>query len=201
MAVPAWVLEIGTAAQIVIAAAAIWGDRIRARLSRPRLQLILRDEVGDSEPREVPDLGIVTVRYCRLEVRNPTRFSIASEVQVFITQIVMREPSGRIITQFYGAAPLEWQYQELYQPSRNLGHATVAVTNLFFLHRDFTQLTLAGQAAPPNIGGRRRGAQNFWITAVARGLNAESPSLRIEIQWDGQVSGHLAVGAAPQDPE
>jgi hypothetical protein len=200
MAVPAWVLEVGTAAQIVIAVAAIWGERIRARLSRPRLQLTLRDEVGASEPREVAKLGTVNVRYYRLEVRNPIRFSVANEVQVFITKIVMREQSGRITMQFSGASPLEWQHRELYQTTRSIGHATVAVANLFFLHSDFTQLTLSAQAAPPDVGDKRPGAQNLWITAVARGLNAESAALNIEIQWDGLTEGHFVVRAVHEVP-
>ena len=49
MAMPAWVSEIGVAAQVGIAIAAIWGERIRARLSRPSLRLALVDNVGARE--------------------------------------------------------------------------------------------------------------------------------------------------------
>lgn len=170
MAMPAWVPELGVAAQVVIAIAAIWGERIRATLSRPRLELKLVAGAGDAEPRNLPDLGLATVRYHRLEVRNRRRLSIANGVQVFITQIELREPSGRIRTDFTGAVPLEWQHRELYPTARDVGHAPLGA-NLLFIYSDFIQLTAMVEPVPIAFGDRRTGAQNFWITVLARGLN------------------------------
>jgi len=44
------------------------------------------------------------------------------------------------------------------------------------------------------------GEQHFWITAVARGLNAQSRPLRLKIDWDGkwetgdaEMAQHLTI--------
>src|SRR5216683_1424493 len=45
MAMPAWVSEVGVAASVAIAVAAIWSEKLRG-LFRPRLRLALLDEMG-----------------------------------------------------------------------------------------------------------------------------------------------------------
>jgi len=188
MAMPAWVSELGVAAQVVIAVAAIWGEKIRAGLTRPRLHLTPVGGPGDAEPRVLPNGNIVTVRCHRLQVRNHTRYTVANEVQVFISQIESREPSGRIRTTFTGAVPLAWQHEELYPKVRNIGHSTVALVNLLYRHGDTIRLLPMTQQVPINVGDSIRGPLNFWITVMARGLNAESKPMRLEIQWEPHAS-------------
>jgi hypothetical protein len=95
MIVPAWVSELGITAQVLIAFMAIYGEKIRGRLSRPRLYVSLPKTEGDREPRQI-DSSIITVSYHRLQVRNTTRYSVANEVQVFITKIERQEPTSDI---------------------------------------------------------------------------------------------------------
>lgn len=199
MAIPAWVSELGVAAQVVIAVAAIWGEKIRARLTKPRLHLALVGGPGASEPRVLPNGEIVTARCHRLQVRNHARHTVADEVQVFITQIQRREPSGRVRT-ITGAVPLAWQHEALYPKARNIGHSTVALVDLLLLHSDSIRLMPMIDPVPINFGDTMQGAQNFRITVVARGLNAESQPLRVEVQWDGQweagdaeTAGHFSI--------
>jgi len=49
VAVPAWVSEVGIAAQVTIAVVAIWGERIRARLLGPDLHIQLANRTGTLE--------------------------------------------------------------------------------------------------------------------------------------------------------
>ena len=154
MATPAWVSELGVAAQVVIAIAAIWGERIRARLIRPRLQLALVGGPGDLEPRALAGAGIVTVRYHRLQVRNLARHTVANEVQVFITQIERREPSGRI--RIIPTGPLAWQHEAVYPKARNIGHSTIAVVDLLFRYRDTIRLIPMIEPVPINFGDTTR---------------------------------------------
>jgi len=187
MALPAWVAELGIAAQVVIAVAAIYGEKIRARLSRPRLQIKLLEGVGDLEPRQLPGGGsIATVRYHRLHIRNGARHSVANEVQVFITKIERLEPTGNRRVTFTGAVPLAWQHQALYSHARNVGYSTVASVDLLYLSAEFIHLTPIVEPAPISLGDTMRGPQHFWITVVARGLNAASAPVRLEVQWDGE---------------
>lgn len=184
MAVPAWVSELGIAAQVFIAVAAIYGEKIRERLSRPRLHVVLPNYEGDREPAQIGG-SIVTVSYHRLHVRNTMRYSIANEVQVFITKIERLEPTGEIQTEFSGAAPLAWQHQALYSNARNIGHTTVASVDLLYVSPEAIHLA-AAEPAPESLGGGMRGEQHFWITVVARGLNAESKPVRLEIRREGE---------------
>lgn len=184
MAVPAWISELGITAQVFIAFAAIYGEKIRGRLSRPRLRVDLPNSDGDREPKQVGG-SIVTVSYYRLHVRNTTRYSIANEVEVFITKIERAEPTGDIKTEFSGAAPLAWQHQTLYSNARNIGHATVASVDLLYLSPEAVHLASV-EPTPESLGGGRRGEQHFWITVVARGLNAESKPARLEIRREGE---------------
>lgn len=142
MAAPAWVSELGIAAQVVIATAAIYGERIRARLSRPRLRILLPEGPGDWEPKQLPGSeAIATVFYRRLHIRNGTRHLVANEVQVFITKIERLEPTGQLRTAFTGGVPLAWQHQALYPNARNIGYSTVASVDLLYLSAEFIRLT------------------------------------------------------------
>jgi hypothetical protein len=184
MAVPAWVSELGITAQVFIAIVAIYGEKIRGRLSRPRLHIMLLNVEGDREPKEIGG-SIVTVTYHRLQIRNTTRYSVANEVQVFVTKIERREATGDIRTEFSGAAPLAWQHQALYPNARNIGHSTLAFVDLLYLSPGTIHLASV-EPRPESLGGDWRGELHFWITVMARGLNAESKSVRLEIRHEGE---------------
>lgn len=161
MAVPAWVSELGITAQVFIAFAAIYGEKIRGRLSRPQLHIVLPNAEGDREPKQIGG-SVVTVSYYRLHVRNTTHYSIANEVQVFITKVERREPAGNIRTEFSGAAPLAWQHQALYSNARNIGHSTVASADLLYLSPEAIHLASA-EPAPESFAGGMRGEQHFGL--------------------------------------
>jgi hypothetical protein len=195
MAMPAWVAEIGVVAQVAIVSLAVWGEKLRAAITRPRLSLTLIGGL-QTERREISDLGVVAVRYSRLELRNLRPFSVANEVQVFLIKLENQEPSGQTTT-WNGAVPLEWQHGVLYQAARNIGSSTVAVANLLFTYADFSELTSMVKPVPVDLDDRKLGEQHYWLTAVARGVNAESAPLRVELHWDGRTDDHLSVRAVP----
>ena len=194
MAVPAWVSELGIAAQLCIAVAAVYGEKIRGRLSKPRLQIGLPEGAGDREPRQV-HRTIETATCYRLHVRNTARYSVAHEVQVFITKIDRLEPTGQRQTEFSGMVPLAWQHQAPHSNTRNIGSSTVAAVDLLYVTADSIHLTPV-EPAPISLGDAMLGDQHFWITVVARGLNAESEPLRLEIQRGG-TPGKFAISLTP----
>lgn len=199
MATPVWLSALGVASSIAIAIAAIWGEKIRALLFRPDLRLNLINTIGQREPAN----GALA-RYYRLRVTNRALHPAAQEVQVFLTQMDIRGPDGQPQTISTDALPLPWQHQALYPNTRTIGHTTVADVDLFFVSSEFLQLTPVFE--PPNFAATMSGGeQHFWITMIARGLNGESGSLRLKIDWDGrwehgdhEMGRHLTISIAEQ---
>jgi hypothetical protein len=193
---PAWLSALGVAGSIAVAIAAVWGEKIRAALFRPELRLTLVSSVGQRE-----NAGISSIRYYRLRLTNHALHPAAQEVQVFLTQIDLRGPDGQPQTIFTGALPLPWQYQPLYPNARTIGHKTVADVDLFFVSPELLHLTTVFD--PPNFPANMQGSeQHFWVTMIARGLNGESESLRLKIDWDGrwehgdqEMGRHLTISA------
>jgi hypothetical protein len=183
LAVPAWVSEVGIAAQVFIAVVAVYGEKIRSRVAKPRLRIALAEGAGVPEPRRI-GRSTKTVTYHRLHVGNTARYSVATEVQVFITKIERREPTGQMHTEFIGMAPLAWQHQPPAANTRNVGSSTVAAVDLLYLTSDTLHLTPL-DPAPESLGVGALAGKHFWVTLVARGLNAESPPVRLELDWSG----------------
>jgi hypothetical protein len=172
VATPAWLSALGVASSTAVAIVAVWGEKIRAKLFKPNLRLERVNGIGQ---RERADGG--TVRYYRLRLTNRALHPAAQEVEVFLTQMDIRGPDGQAQTIFRGALPLPWQYKTLYPNARTIGYKTVADVDLFFVHPEFLQLTTVFD--PPTFAAAMKSEQHFWVTMIARGLNGESPPLRL----------------------
>lgn len=186
-----WVSAIGVIASCVIAIAAIWGERIRAAAFRPDLRLELVKATGERErfgldgrsPGEEFQLPPTSRRIYRLRVLNRARYPAAQEVEVLLTHIDRQGPDGQPQLGPTGSLPLMWRYQALYPRSRVIGYATELEIDLLLASRD--EILLAPME-PPTFSLTMYGEQHFWITAVARGLNAQSRPLRLKVDWDGR---------------
>jgi hypothetical protein len=185
---PAWVSELGVAAQVAIRVVAVWGDKLRAWWFHPKLGLELLKRLGQ--------LDIVTVSvqhgdqvvpqfspacYYHLRVTNCAVHPEAREVEVLLTQLDFQGPDGRPQTNFTFALPLGWQY---YARHRTIGRASVAIADLFFVQPG--RLSLTTTVTPLGFPTNMHGQQHFWLNLVARGLNGESKPLRLRIDRDGQ---------------
>src|ERR1700688_3135851 len=206
MAMPAWVSERGVASSVIIATVAIWGERIRAALFRADLRLGLAKDDGERATvvqtqalsGSTSETQILSARYYRLRVTNRARYPAAHEVEVLLTQLDKRGPDGRPQPEYKGALPLTWQHQSLYSKTRTIGRTTIADVDLLFVCPDFVRLT--PMLDPLNFATTMRGEQHFWVTVVARGLDAESKPLRLKVDWDGnwalgdtEMLGHFKV--------
>ena len=187
MATPEWVSELGVAGTLVIAIAAIWGDKIRGTLFGPKLRLALVDNVGELTTQVVQRgqaaLQFIPARYYHVRVRNPRSYP-ATEVQILLTRLDVRRPDGKPQKMHTGALPLGWKFQAPHPETRTIGRATVADADLFFVCPDFLQLTPI--ILPFNLSAMMQGEVHIWLTLVARGLECESKPLRLRIDWDGK---------------
>ena len=134
MAMPAWVSEVGVAAQIAgvaatvtIAALAVWGERIRALFLKPKLRLQLRNEFGELTDQHLLNkagnvVGVLPARYYHLRVTNETHFPAAHEVLVYLTRVEKPGPDGDPQTLYETDLPLSWMHPQLYRtPDRTSG--------------------------------------------------------------------------------
>ena len=200
---PAWIAEAGIAAQVVIATAAIFGERIRGAWFRPRLRLELANPQGQRVTLMVrlPGPEAVTLpedaapqqwetasgRYYHVRVTNRTAHPEAREVEVLLTQLDIAGPDGNPQTEFSGAIPLGWQHYDI--RSRTIGRATDALADLFAVHAGVSgeppTLFFTPRIRPIDFPEKMLAAQHFWLTLIARGLNGESKPLRVRVDWDG----------------
>jgi hypothetical protein len=206
MAMPAWVAEAGVVAQVIIATAAIFGERIRARLG-PRLRLQLVNPKGQAETLAGgTPLRFTPARYYHARVTNRTAHPEAREVEVLLTQLDIRGPDGLPQTRFGGAIPLAWQHYQT--RTRTIGRASVAIADLFAVHAGAPgtppMLFFTPQVLPVNFPAQMIGEQHFWLSVIARGLNGESNIVRLRVDWDGawaapesDMAQHLIVKVEP----
>lgn len=174
--VPGWVTELGVAASVVISVAAIWGDRIRGTLLRPRLTLSMSNRHGALETI-LEDARFVAARYYRVRVTNRASHPEAREVEVLLTRLELRGPDGNPQRAREELLPLMWQHHQLYSPARTVGRTTVAEADLLIACEDRLQWALT--LTPFNFPATMRGETHLWVTLVARGLNGESNPLRL----------------------
>jgi hypothetical protein len=126
----------------------------------------------------------------------------AREVEVVLTQLDIRGPDGEPQTVFVGALPLLWQHQQLYNSrTRTIGRTTITEVDLLAVFEDRLQFTL--MVTPLNFPSTAVGETHFWVTVAARGLNGESRSLRLRVDWDGgwaagtdEMARHLIIAIA-----
>jgi hypothetical protein len=161
-------------------------------LSRPKLRIIFSSGEGDREPKQIGS-SIITVSCHRLHIRNATRYSVANEVQGFVTKIESRQPTGDIRTDFSGAAPLPWQHQALYSTARNIGYSTVAYVDFLYVALEVIHLASVEPKPESLAGGWLGKHHHLWITVVARGLNAESKPVCLEIRREGESMESVSI--------
>lgn len=192
----------------LIAVLAIWGDKIRSLLFRPKLRVELRNSIGEftrQTVRWMTPAGLqeraTNTRYYHVLVKNVSaaRFPIAREAQVVITQLETQGPDGQPQPAFIGVLPLRWAHQEVDPtPSRSVGPERIADLLRILEDGNLGAATLSDRPAgdpaleltpmiyPNNFPHRYTGPTHLWVTVQARSLEADSPPLRMEIAWDGQ---------------
>jgi hypothetical protein len=190
MAVPAWVSEIGIAGTWVIAISAIWGERVRAALFKPHLDVSLVSAAGESITETLtwvsdgkPASRQRKARYYHLRVSNRRRFPVAHETQLAIEAIEMPGPDGTPHVVYRGPVPLTWRHQSLYPTARNVGPAAEA--HLFAIDED-DDLKLMPLVVPNNFVQKQRGPMRMWVTVAAHALECDSQPVRVAIAWDGK---------------
>jgi hypothetical protein len=186
MPVPTWVTEAGVLGTWVIGLLALFGDRIRAMVFKPKLHLELKSGVGIYSPQKERENGVEVTRHARfyhLRVTNRAIFPVAQDVQVLLLGVEQIDHEKRRPGDIYVPLMLGWS-SGLYPLARSIGSKTEGFVDLLFVREDV--LRFVPVAVPYNFQADYSGEAHLHVTAVARGIDCESNVIRLTIDWDGK---------------
>ncbi|MEX0810279.1 MAG: hypothetical protein WD044_16255 [Dongiaceae bacterium] len=183
-------------ATIVVAVVAVFGERIRARIYPPMLNLKLLDAKGSLSPTYLtsPDGSTRTEdsRWYHVEVRNDRRWSPARQVQVNLVRVEEPDASGVFQITWRGALPFRWRYQEIHPISRTLG--APADCDLCCVVKE-KWFELSSLIDVTSLKSRREQPFRMIVTLRAQSIEVDSKFLRLEIVWNGLWSDDSATMA------
>ncbi len=185
---------------ISVAILAIWGDKIRAAIAGPKLELKLRDIRGDLTFRANQKRTI----YYHLQLTNKRKWSPAKYVRVLVTGIAKKRPDG---TYFPEPLPipvqLTWAIPQFHELLPTI--ATNDVCDLGFLDEDAQRFNLSLYVVPNNFRGYVESGQSMRVSIVTSAHNYQSKSpFVLEVAWDGtwssdmdEMQRHLVIKEVP----
>jgi len=187
MTLDAWIQLAVAVGTLAVAVLAIWGDQVRHLLDLgPHLNLSLHEPSGELVDIPEADGTTTQARYYHLRVNNSHRWTLATNVRLVIIGLARPAADGALILQpLIGPQQLMWR-----QASH---HTTFSVVgpddfcDLGYLKRgEHFRLT----PFVPLNGSSGSVMANERILVELRALadNAESPSIFVEISWDGRWS-------------
>ena len=177
--IPDWLVAIGT---ILVAVAAIWGDRLKERWFGPRLTIHLLSPRGELVPVTVPG-ATTSGRFYHLRVMNMRRASPAKNVRVVLTRVARAAPNGELQWEML-SGPIQFQWQHGHssapvpdgRPPLNADLGNVLANGMF---------TVTTMFCPNNLSLIVQRGQRMAVEAIAVSDSTESKPVCIEISWDG----------------
>ncbi len=171
---------------------ALFGDWIRARLFKPKLQLTLEKPRG-----VVADVGITSrdpeeggvkvrkeaARYYHLRVSNVRRWPPATQVGVHLLRIDQLGPDGEFRPTWNGEIPLLWQHSEVMPAFRTIGPAVNCALCSVVRGK---WVGLHPLVMPQPFVDQYRAPANLRLQLQARSIERDSDHILIEIAWDGE---------------
>ena len=185
-----WIVQVAIAVGTISAVlVALFGGWLRGRLAPPRLMLKLENADGVKTPvsLKAPDGSTRETmgRWYHVRVSNERRWSPATQVQVFLLRVEEPDAAGEFKVTWLGEIPIRWRDQEIKPLVRTIGHADDC--DLCSVVEE-KWLELHPLVIPHALDARRRTSCRLIVTLQARGVEADSNLLRVEIAWDGKWS-------------
>jgi hypothetical protein len=179
---------LGAGATFLAVLVALFGARLRHWLMPPRLKITLASAEG--YPSVLHTLNLLTNQatvtegfWYHVRVENEARWSPATGVYIFVSLIEAPDAAGDYQPVWSGQAALHWRHDTSTDP-KTVGY--VAQGDLCHILRSPPEVRLSpltpGALAPERFTGEFR----VRLTLQARGVEADSKPLRIEISWNGQ---------------
>lgn len=178
---------------LLLAALAIWGDRIKDLLFGPRLEMSLVDPAGDRTRRSKGR----DVYYYHLRVKNRRR-AVAKSVQVLLQAMSRRISNGTFVPdKIVFPLPLVWTPAKVEGASRDVFGASTC--DFGFLEVMAGAFEIAAQYRPNNFRGRVAAGESVRFEIIASGENVYfTKPLVLQVSWDGNwidepIEEHLVI--------
>lgn len=195
-------IAIGTWAQIASAmgtllavVVALFGSRLRAVLVPPRLDIDVGKEGGvvfaEGEGGEQE-----SARWYHLHVSNPHRWSPITSARVLLCRIEWPDAGGVFRPAWEGALPLQWRYPDAMEKAVNIGSARdcdLCVITSDSRSDHVLRLTLGYWGGIEDRHTTYRKPVKLRLTFQARGLEADSHSIRVMLDWDGKGANETSM--------
>lgn len=176
---------------VAVAILAVWGDKVRAIIAGPKLELELYDPRGDLTVRGDQTRAI----YYHIKVTNRRRWSPARRVRVLVTGIEKKRPDGTFSPEpLMIPLQLAWAFSlaspQFHELLPTIG--TTRICDLGFVDEGAQRFTLSPYVLPNNFRGYVSKGEPLRVSLIASGDNFESEfPLIVEISWDGKWSSDL----------
>ena len=202
-----WTVKaLGTLATFLAAFIALFGPWLRYRIAPPRLVIARTSDEGwqgilrtfDSAGQSQDTKGF----WYHVRVGNKTLWNPVTDVYIFLLSVEEPDAAGHFKTVWFGNAALGWRNDRDPQPKK-VGHISYEC-DLCHILKSPLQVQLS-----PIIQGQFRTAYTeafrIALTLKAKGVEAQSDDLRIEISWNGKWSDdkvemkhHLVIKEVPR---
>jgi hypothetical protein len=206
MCIRNWIAAFGVLGTWLVFVGAIWGEKIRSSLFKPRLSVMLDDPRGGVPITET--ISIFTnsqqgqqvlqqyerlARYYYLSVKTERRWPLAHDVRILLIRLEKPDPGGQPTTVWTGEIPFGWEHAQIQPASPTLGRPTradfvVAAQDPVDMERR-NQLHLMTVIEPSNMQRSHYSTTQFWVTVIATSNEGDSP--RFGWKWLGMVNGML----------
>lgn len=188
-----WYVNIALAlATFLVVLVALFGDWLRTKLFRPKLDLQLLSREGEKARIVIASVDQETgqtktreedARYYHIRVSNSKRWPAATQVQIHLLRVEEPGPDDQFRVTWAGDVPLRWRHQDIHPLARTIGHD--ADCDLCCVVKG-KWLELTPLVAPLNLNAKHRGTTRMRILLQARAVEADSELLHIEVSWNGQ---------------
>lgn len=160
---------------------ALWGVQLRQYMFPPKLVLSLLDPEGVDTVDKNPENPVVR-RWYHLKVVNPRRFLPVHNVRVYALKFELLGAVNCIVWE--GMIPLTWRHEAKFEAgtSRDLGYG--AEVDLFSI-RSGVDLKICTSFDSHGVGRPLKAPVHMRVTVQARGLEADSNVITVEIGWEG----------------
>jgi hypothetical protein len=185
MTVADWAQIAGAAGTLAAVIVALFGVQLQRLLVPPRLNLRIDNFQGVDVREKLAVDGKkqeVELRYFHLRVSNPHRWSAISAVKVFLQRIEDFSPGGGP-RDWRGEVPLPWRFPKEVPPALDIGFprdcdlCAVGSDGLFRMFQ-------ATRWGFPGEYHAKKAPISLTLTLQARGREADSKPLRLELIWD-----------------
>lgn len=177
------IIAIATVAAVIVA---LFGDRIRASMFKPKLKLELKEPLGSKTETTLGENKSAPSRYYHLSVTNKIRWPKAHNVQVFLSLIETPGPDGEFRTAWVGDVPMRWQFQEFNPLKETIGSTKfcdlcevtkgkwLQILPVFVPNALRHRFRIHDEPAKPRMR----------LTLQARSDESDSEPILVEIAWD-----------------